>query len=162
VDDALPVGMLQRRAELPGGADDHVKALRPALVQRDALYQFHHDVGQHLLAGCFLHCRLPGVVDGDDVGVVEPGGRAGFPQQAGASLGSQRRLAEHLDGDIPLQEDVVGAVDHPHPPLAELGIQTVAVVEECVDHRLPHLWRSSVPHDSAGASGRRQKMGRRR
>src|SRR5262249_17816492 len=63
--------------------------------------------------------RLADVVDGADVGVIEPGGGAGLAVEPLQQLGPAGAEMGHLEGDGPLQYGVVGEVDGPHAALAE-------------------------------------------
>ena len=90
VDDAPGVGVLQGGAHLAGDGQDLFQRSRAAIVQRRALHQLHDDKWQR--ARGVLAVRDPGfscIVDGDDVGVIEPGSRLGLAKQAGAALGAQ-------------------------------------------------------------------------
>ncbi len=68
-----------------------------------------------------FHCEVVGILDlvplvqGDDVGVVEPGGVAGLAAEAfeGAGMG-QEAGGEDLEGDDPAEADVHGLVDGAH------------------------------------------------
>ena len=60
---------------------------------------------------------LADAVDRDDVGVVQPAGGAGLSAEAG-QVG---RLAEQLDGDVPVERLLERLVDDPHAPPADLA-----------------------------------------
>ena len=63
---------------------------------------------------------LADVVDGDDVRVIEAGGRLRFLHEALASVGVPDLVAsEHLQGDEAVQPRVPGLVDGAHAPLAQ-------------------------------------------
>jgi hypothetical protein len=62
------------------------------------------------------------VVDRDDVGMVERGGRLGLALEAPPALGVSDGLAgEDLQGDRPLEVGVESAIDDAHSALAELA-----------------------------------------
>jgi hypothetical protein len=94
-----------------------LRALRAAL----ALDVRH---GEPELAG-----GVTGVVDREDVGMLEPGGGADLPEeplraQCGAELG-----VEDLEGDQAIVLEVVGEVDRSHAAPAELALDHIAVAE---------------------------------
>ena len=105
-----PVGELRAEVEQLG---DGGGARTQAAAQRLALHQLHHHVVRARAAG-----RLADVVDVDDVGMVEGGGRARLaveaPQQLGVGAGAQ-----HLEGDRPAQPRVPRAVDLAHAARAQ-------------------------------------------
>ena len=73
---------------------------------------------------------LSPVVDADDVGVVERGGRLGFATEPF----HERRIAgelreEGLERDVPREQPVTGEVDLGHAPLRQLAQDLVAVRE---------------------------------
>jgi hypothetical protein len=118
VGDAGVVGVVERvgdRAEQLGGG----LRVQPALgveqaAERLAADVLHHDPGQPSL--------LAGVVDGDDVGVGEPGGGPGLPPELlgeGAVAGQLR--PGHLDRDRPVELAVVAPVDDRHAALGDAG-----------------------------------------
>jgi hypothetical protein len=77
-------------------------------------------------------------VDGDDVGVIQHRGEAGFLTEALARVGvlAQRRERKDLEGDRTAELQVGGAVDLAHAALAELRLDAVmregATRLECV------------------------------
>ena len=101
-------------------------------MERLAFHQLHDDEGQRVRAVRDL--GFPCIVDGDDVGVVEPGGGLGFAQQAGAALSAQISGRQHLYRDVTVQQGVVGTIDHAHTAPAEFGVEAVTPIEECADH----------------------------
>ncbi len=86
------------------------------------------------IAGDQLHDDVVGavvlddVVNGGDLGVIEPGEHARFAAEAlaGFLVGEHAGL-EHFDGDIALEFFVARAVDDAHAAGAELGDDAVAV-----------------------------------
>ena len=129
VDNALGVGMLQRGTHLAGDGQDLVQASRGTIVKRIAHHQLHHDEGHRAHGTGQL--GLSGIVDRDNVGVVELGNSLGFAKQAGAAFGAQAGSAQHLDRDVSLQQRVVGAVDCAHATLTEFGVEAVTSIEQC-------------------------------
>ncbi|MDT0264741.1 hypothetical protein RM844_00390 [Streptomyces sp. DSM 44915] len=83
--------------------------------------------------------RLAQVVDGDDVGVLEPGGEPRLAQEPGAGLVAAAAAAgeqgDHLDRHRPAQLLVPRLPHLAHAALAEQSHQPVAVAEELVAHR---------------------------
>ena len=122
VDDAQPVSVGQRLAQLAGNDDGCLECGGRLLESRLPFRKLHHDVGQAV--------DFPGVVDGDDVGVMEARRHARLAQQALAILGRQVRFADELEGDVPVEQLVVGVVDDRHPAAPELGPEAEAGVEE--------------------------------
>jgi hypothetical protein len=76
VDDLRGVRDRHRLCHLPRDSDDarERQPLRRQVTQRRSFDQLHRDVA--------VGADDPGLVDGDDVGVVERRGQRGFPQQA--------------------------------------------------------------------------------
>jgi hypothetical protein len=94
-------------------------AAREQLLELGAVDVAHGDVQ---LAG-----DLAGVVDRDDVRVVDRGGEAGLAQEALAEALVLRELGgEDLQRDRPLEREVVGAEHDSHPAAADEGLQPVA------------------------------------
>ncbi len=56
--------------------------------------------------------------------------QARFPQQTLPVLFPQIGPVDDLDGDVPVEQLVAGAVDHRHSAAAELGLQAVALLEQ--------------------------------
>ena len=82
-----------------------------AVAERLALQQLGDDVGRAVV--------LPGVVDGDDVGMVEDAGGPGLLLEAADAVRGRRRVGvEDLEGDLAGEAQVLGAVDlaHAAPP----------------------------------------------
>ncbi|MPM63510.1 hypothetical protein SDC9_110390 [bioreactor metagenome] len=99
------------------------------LAERTTLDQLHHDVGHDLARDRVTF--LVGVVDGDDVGVVEPG--------RGVRLAAEPRLegrvggqvdAQPLDRHVALQAQVAGPVDLCHAASAQRGAELIAATED--------------------------------
>ena len=80
--------------------------------ERHAVEQLHHDVD---VAGVFLQ-----LVDRDDVGMIEAGGRARFDVEALAAFFAVDHRRDHLlERDGAIEHRIVGLVDQAHPALAE-------------------------------------------
>jgi hypothetical protein len=117
VDDALGVGVGEAVADL---LDHRELVLEPRegparddVLEVRALEQLHHEIDEPLL---FVELE-----DGDDVAVVELRGGPRFPVEPLAErlVGAERRR-DRLDGDVPVQDGVVGLVDLAHRPLTDL------------------------------------------
>ncbi len=125
MNNAVRVGVLERGADLGCDGEYLGQISWASGVERLALHQFHDDEGG--LVG------LPRVVDRDNVGVVEPGGGAGFGQKSSAAFRSQSSSREDFNRDRTVQQGIVSAVDHAHPAPAQFTFQAVAVLERCAD-----------------------------
>ena len=123
----LAVGEAERGGDLVGdlgglhGVDVAVGA--QDVGERAALHVLHGDeVGVGVLAP---------VVDGDDVGMVEVGGRLGFAAEpldevrVGGELGEQ-----HLDGHRAIEQQVACQEDVGHSAAPDALLDLVAVVED--------------------------------
>ena len=74
------------------------------------------------------------VEDRDDVGVAQPGGRAGFPAEAGDEGRVGRQVGAHdLEGDLPVQPGVGGEQDRGHAAVGEVSEHPVSTVDELAD-----------------------------
>ena len=115
VDDAFVVGELERLADL---RDDRQRLLgrQPPglldLAQVAAVHEFHHQVMQR--------ARLPEIMHGDDVRMVQAGQGAGFAVEplgkAGvACCGRRQDLQRHQ----PVQGRLPGLIDRAHAALAD-------------------------------------------
>ena len=127
VDDALAVGVVDRRGDLAGQADDLLR-LEPVAGFDEgghglAVHELHGQVGDALL--------FADVEEGDDVRVGEGAGDPGLVVEAvdeGPVLRALSRRVEPdgLDGEIPLDERVIGLVDRAHRPESEAFEHLVA------------------------------------
>ena len=108
------MGLVQAFGDLPG----YLRQLRgrqgPALqdvFQALAADQFHGDEGNVF--------RLADLVDGGDVGLVKPGGRAGLLQESlpGLLVGGEFR-GQELQRHRALQFQILGLIDGPHASFA--------------------------------------------
>ena len=118
-----PVGGAERREDLLGEVDRLQRRQRGApaddLLEVRPRQVLHHDV--------VAAVRLPAVVDGDDVRVVEAGRRRGLAAEALHELGVRGvGLGQHLHRHLAVEQAVVAQVDAGHAPGAELAAQLVA------------------------------------
>ena len=121
MDDLRRVRDRQRFGHLPRDADDarERQSLRRQLPQRRALDELHRDVA-------VASPTIPGLVDGDDVGVVERRGQRRFPQQT-----VERRFLvfrappDDLERDVPAKPRIERAIHLTHAPGAEQGADLV-------------------------------------
>ena len=65
MNDVILMGVIESGADIPGNAKGFVQSWPGHLSQRLSLYQFHNDKGYAVI--------FAGVIDGDYVGVVQPG-----------------------------------------------------------------------------------------
>ena len=87
-----------------------------------ALDQAHHKVDD---ARALTH-----VMDRDDMGMRQPGGRLCLSGESLADFlleGQLRR--EHLDGDATMEPFIAGAVHHAHPPTADFTFECVNIAQ---------------------------------
>jgi len=121
VDQAGRVRGVQRRTHLRGDARDLGRLLGALIAQQGAdigpAHQLHRDVERAL--------DVAGVVDRDDVGMVERGGQPRFAHETLAEVAGQARR-EQLERHGPPQMHVLGAVDDAHPAAAEHVLDAVA------------------------------------
>ncbi len=131
MDDAGFVRFRERIRDLgtvPERGRDAETLRRQGAIERPTGHVLHHDV---IDTG-----RLAGIVNGDDAGMIQGAGGLGLMDEAlpvfaiGAFVGGQ-----DLDGDGAVELRVEGLVDDPHPALAELGFNPIAV--ERVTNRGP-------------------------
>jgi hypothetical protein len=80
---------------------------------------------------------LADVVDVDDVRVVDAVGRARLAQHPGPEVGLAAQVgADELEGHDPVDEDVAGAVDHPHPAFAQSSLEPIPSRDDLPQHRV--------------------------
>ena len=130
MDDARGVGGSQRVRDLAGDAErlgDGQALLRDRLAQGPAAQVLHHDE---------VHAVFErDVVDGDDVGVVEGGGRARLAQEAGPAHRIARPVGrEDLERHEAMESGIAGFVHDGHAPLAQL-LHDLVVEQLPADHR---------------------------
>ena len=144
VDDAVPVGVVERAGDLTGDPErvvDRELALAPEPVaERLALDERHGE--PELAAG------LTGVENGQDVGMLEPGGELDLALEAlGAERGGELG-EEDLEGDRAVVAEVVREIDGGHAAAAELALEGVAVGEG-VAHAIRHSHGVSAGEERA-------------
>jgi hypothetical protein len=124
VHDPLGMGRVQRLAQLPkqpadaGGRDSSI-ALQQ-LVEGNAADIFHDDTGPERIVE-------RGIVQGDDVGVLETCHQQRFALEAIAKtriLGDV--LVHHLDDDLPPEVHLPGEVDLAHAAFAKQADRFIA------------------------------------
>ena len=127
VDDAGMVGVVEgvghRPQQLGGGLGAEAVLAVEHLAQGPAADVLHHDPGQAPL--------LARVVDGDDVGMGQAGGRAGLaPELVGEPAVAGELGAGDLDRHHPVELPVVAPVDDGHAALGDAGDDLVAAAAE--------------------------------
>ncbi len=116
MDDALFVRRHQTLRNLLGkvqGLTPWDRTIEQTLAQGLSFEQLGDDV-----RGAIVHAD---VINGDNIGMAESGGGAGFLlKTAQAVLIMGQRGFEYLDGDVPSQPFIAGAVNFAHPSRAYL------------------------------------------
>jgi hypothetical protein len=122
VDDALAVGVVQRLGDR--GCQFRGHGRRGPVVADQPGEGAALDEPGHDEAGIFGGAA--GVVDGDDVRVVEPGGGAGLGEVDVGVLGAADQPAvRHLDGHAALELVVVGQVDAAEPAFTQQPLDAI-------------------------------------
>ena len=122
VDEARGMGGIERRGDLAEQGDRRrrlERALAQPALEVGAIDEAH---GQEVAA-----VPLAGLVDGDDVGMVDGGGHLRLAQEArpeGLVIGRQR--GDELDGHRPIEGRVRGPVDDAHAAAADDRLEVVA------------------------------------
>lgn len=134
MDDLAPVGVIERFG--------HLNADLQALGQRQVLLQALEATQMVAQAAAIdiLHgdeqaqFRIAEVVDANDRRVIELRRRACLLHQSGAKLLQTSEVAVHqLDGHLPLQIEVGGAIDRAHAAVAQQGFKVIAIVQGLID-----------------------------
>jgi hypothetical protein len=108
-----------------------------------AVDELHHNVGAGGVGAV--------VVDGDDAGVIQGGGRLGLLSEASEEVGIGAVLgAKDLERDIPLELGVAGSVDRGHAALSEQLDQPIAAAENHADVRQKASSRPRVEDSRPG------------
>jgi hypothetical protein len=141
MDDPLRVRGRERRGDLLREVDGLHRRQRSAagqeLRERPPFDELHHDVLP--VAVC------AGVVDADDVRLVQAGRRLGLAPEPSHEAGVARELREQdLDRDRPAEDRVEASVDLGHPALADPSLDAVAVA----DHGIAHVGTVTSPASS--------------
>ena len=63
--------------------------------------------------------------------MAQAGSRPGLVKQARPALAAQPALCQYFDRHGPVEQQVMTAIDHAHPPLAQDLYNPVAVIQEC-------------------------------
>ncbi len=154
VDDAEPVGLAQRAADLAGD-QRHARLVEGALfaerpMEGAPLDVLHRDVVEVLAV-------LTVVEDGDRVRVRELGRRRRLEEEALVELGVAIALvlgAQHLERAEPPERRLLGLVDLAHPAPGDHRDDLEAAVDEPPDQRirltLPAGWRTTARRVRSG------------
>jgi hypothetical protein len=130
VQDTVLVEVADRQGDLldQRRGPDGVPSEAPYLRLQVARQQLHREVD--------LTSVFAGLVDRDDVRVVEPGERLDLlPEQTQRERAGVGSVMDHLEGDLALQLQVARLVDHAHAAAADPRPQLVAAEHRAVDHR---------------------------
>ena len=135
VHDVLRVGRLERIGHLRGqahGIDNLERALLDARFQRIALNELHRDERprpvrcRRRATLCIFRNRLINLVDGRNIRMIQHCRRLGLAVEAGAVvLARQGRCGQDLEGHVPVQFRVAGAIDNAHAAATELRFNAV-------------------------------------
>jgi hypothetical protein len=109
-------------AQLDGQGDRLIEIRRRVSKERRPVDEFHHDIG--------MTVDLTGVVDGDDVRMVEPRRQARFLEQPLPVLSRQVGLADHFDRHVAVEQLIMGTVDDGHPASADFWPEAIAIAKE--------------------------------
>ncbi len=156
VDDALRVGVVERGQDAVHDVELLVERLQQVAVDRVAEVRALEELHRHVEEPVLL---LAEVVHGDDVRVVEEGGRLGLALEALEGLVAGRRAhGERLQGDEAVEDGVLGLVDLAHRAVAELTDDPVladalAVHSVTAGHARPRGLRSGRDVSTGGWAG---------
>jgi hypothetical protein len=123
MNDAVAMSVAQRISDFPGDLQSTLnKQLLLAIQPFAQRFSFHqgHRVPQ-------LPCRFAGVVNGEDMGMLEPGSQPNLPLK---SFGSERRSQlgmQNLQCDWAIMAEVVSQVHSGHTTPPKLTLNAVAV-----------------------------------
>ena len=140
MDDTVPVGEARPLEHLADQPDRLLggQARVDQLLQRAALQVLHRDV-----VGAV---DVAAVEDGDDVRVLEAGGRLGLAAEALDELAVLGEApVQHLERDAALQVRVLGQPDVRHPARADPAQQPVAAVDRASLADLSHATTFQLP-----------------
>ena len=142
VDDAVLMGMLQRREDPDGDLRRHGGVDAP-LLPDDLLEGLALDVLHHQVAVVPVHAHVQKV---DDIVVGHAAGGLRLPLEAADELRVLVELGlKHLHRHAVPRALIDGAVNNGHAAHADLLHQAVAVSQYFLAHRLPSLsWRSTT------------------
>ena len=97
-----------------------------ALPGQPVAQRFPGDVGHHEPVE---PVAFAGIEQGQDMGMLQPGGDLDFPEEPLAAEGGGDLGPEDLHRHLAVMPQVFGQVDRGHPPAAELALDGVAVPE---------------------------------
>ena len=121
MDDVVAVRVVERVGHLDSDAqrlvDRHGGAVREAVTQRLPLHHRHDEIQEA--------ARFTGVVEGQDVRMVQACGELDLPEKALAAERLREVGPQHLDRDVAAVLQVVGEVDRRHAALAELAVEAI-------------------------------------
>ena len=121
VDDVVPMRVVKRVGHLDGDVKSLVDrdrgALSQAVAQRLPLHHRHHEVQEAV--------RLTGVVERQDVRVVQWCSKLDFSQKAFPAERFCDIVPQHLDRDFAGVFDVTGQIDRGHSAHTELAIEAI-------------------------------------
>ena len=124
--DHLPlVRVIQRGGDLPGDAQCLVDG-KLLLASELATQRFAPDVGHDVEEE---PAGLTGVVQRQDVGMIQPGGGGHLSQKPVGPEGERQLGPKHLDRHLALVLHIVGEIYRRHAPAAELSLDGVAARE---------------------------------
>jgi hypothetical protein len=119
--DALRVRCGERAGDLRAvieGLRDRERHLGQQPIERRAFHELHCDEGDAV--------RFVDLVDGDDVRVVERGGRARLAHETGVAIGvGRRRGVQHLDSDRSTEPQIGRPVHDAHAAAADLVLELI-------------------------------------
>jgi len=123
--DVVPVGVIEGISDFGRdphcGLDRQLSFLTEALAQGLSLHHRHHEVEEAV--------RFTGIVERQDVRVVEAGSEPDLPEKSPPPQRFGELGMEHLERDVAVVLDVVGEVDRGHPSRPELALDTITVGE---------------------------------
>ena len=121
VDDSRLMGAGERRGRLNTEIENFEQRQRAAPdlgTQRFAFDQLHYQEGT-----CF---ELTGIVDRDDVGMVQCGGGPCFLRKAPHAIGMTAGFgSQNFYGNVPLEGRIAGTIDNSHAPFAEFPCDAI-------------------------------------
>jgi len=134
VQNAPLVGVIERSRNLADDVSRHVEGQRLVVhdvLERARLDELHGDIAQVAF--------LAKVVDGQDVGVIEPSDGLGLTGEAHSKARLVGKVGwQHLEGHVAIQRRLVGFVHRGHAPLANL------LDDAILSHSLP----GEICHDA--------------
>jgi hypothetical protein len=153
VDHVVAVSVIEGRGDLAGdgqgvGEWELPLALEP-LPEGVALH-VGHDIEEEVAGAA-------GIVDREDVGVVEARGELDLAEEPLGADRSREIGTEDLEGDLAVVAEILGQEHDGHAALAELALEVVAagqtgfeLVQECVHEGRKDAGESEVLPDRAG------------